>query len=441
MIEGVRDHLMDAIRVRLRADVKIGVALSGGIDSSLVAGMVNHLIKVGEQVGSEKVTERLSCFGVAFDADSGFDESETANRTAEYLGVKFYKKQMDEQALADRFEEATWLDEQPNPDLNYIGLFALSELVREQGFRVILNGQGSDEIFAGYPLFLSDFLREPDRTFPNTHLPDSVRKAELVKAENRVKESYPQGIQAASAITRRVLNNALTPAQMTAAFPPLPIRSSYLPNGSIDLPDAQLTYPESIPPRVLAKIEKSWHPLHTAEYIFCKAHLENLLLSNLGDRGEMAHSIEGRTPFLDHHFTEYVNGLPPILKIHPSRTSEGESIEFVEKYILRQAAKPFVTDEIYKKRKHPYSAPLKYPVGGPLHRLMKKLVTEENVAKLGFLDWESERVKGRTLGKMVDLAFEERDKATFTLVICVAQWVVLRTRFGVRRVDVLVNGI
>ena len=63
-----------------------------------------------------------------------------ANRTADHLGVRYYKKHMDEQALADSFEDATWITEQPNPDLNFIGLYALSELVREQGFRVILNG-------------------------------------------------------------------------------------------------------------------------------------------------------------------------------------------------------------------------------------------------------------------------------------------------------------
>ena len=75
MVQGVRDRLLEAIKVRLRADVKVGVALSGGIDSSVVAGMVNHLIQEGEQVGSDAITERLSCFGVAFDEDSGFDES------------------------------------------------------------------------------------------------------------------------------------------------------------------------------------------------------------------------------------------------------------------------------------------------------------------------------------------------------------------------------
>ena len=80
MIEGVKNHLMEAIRLRLRADVKVAVSLSGGLDSSIVAGMINQLIKQGEKVGGDAVTERLSCFGIAFDEASGFDESGSTSK-------------------------------------------------------------------------------------------------------------------------------------------------------------------------------------------------------------------------------------------------------------------------------------------------------------------------------------------------------------------------
>lgn len=110
MIQRVRDPLSDSIRQRLRAGVKVGVLLSCSIDSS-VAGMLNHLMHEGVQVGSEPVSERLSCFGIAFDVDSGFEESETANRTADFPGVKFSKKHTDEKGLANDFDGATWIDE------------------------------------------------------------------------------------------------------------------------------------------------------------------------------------------------------------------------------------------------------------------------------------------------------------------------------------------
>ena len=194
---------------------------------------------------------------------------------------------------------------------------------------------------------------------------------------------------------------------MKNAYPLLPFKS---PLGPQDDP-----YVRAISHAGTAEVSE-WHPFHSGLYIFCKGHLENLILSNLGDRGEMAHSVEGRTPFLDHHLTEYANGLPPSMKI---RARDG----FVEKYVLREAARPYITDEIYHKRKHPYSAPLKYAVGGPLHRLIKELVTEEKVARLGFL-------ASGSWGCLVDQAFSG-NVSTFKLIIYVAQWVVLSIRFGV----------
>ena len=76
MIEGVQARMLEAIRLRLRADVPVGVYLSGGIDSSAIAGMMTHLVRErGEGIGNDRETERVSCFSVAFDEDSEYDES------------------------------------------------------------------------------------------------------------------------------------------------------------------------------------------------------------------------------------------------------------------------------------------------------------------------------------------------------------------------------
>ena len=107
--------------------------------------------------------------------------------------------------------------------------------------------------------------------------------------------------------------------------------------------------------------------------------------------------------------------------------------EYVEKYILREAGKAYITEEVYKKKKHPYSAPVSFPIDGPLHRLMRELVTKENVGMLGWLDGEG--VEGE-----VEKAFVGKDKESFRLVLCLAQWVVIGKRFGIKRAEVKGDG-
>ena len=309
---------------------------------------------------------------------------------------------------------------------------------------------------------MPDYLSEPDPAFLAAGLTESVRKAEFIKAKARLESAYPQEAEHQTSCASRLFSQMVVPTQMANAYPVLPFKPSLLLESRSILPDPRWSYLKPLTSETRAKIDKQWHPLHLAQYIFTKAHLENLILSNLGDRGEMAHSIEGRTPFLDHRLTEYANSLPPNMKIRPriehlrsvprssndlqkensnSRISES-NVEYVEKYVLREAARPFITDKIYRKRKHPYSAPLQYGVDGPLHRLMRRLVTEDNIAALGFLEWAPDlrdvasRGRRRTLGEMVDLAFGEKDESTFRLVICLAQWVVLGKQFGVRTVEV-----
>ena len=117
---------------------------------------------------------------------------------------------------------------------------------------------------------------------------------------------------------------------------------------------------------------------------------------------------------------EYVNALPPTLKIR----YDPELDTMTEKWVLRQASRPFITQELYERKKHPYSAPSVYPVGGPMFKLMRKLVTRTEVEELGFVDW------GKVEG-LVERAFESQDQVALREVFGVAQWVVLGKRFGV----------
>jgi len=136
----------------------------------------------------------------------------------------------------------------------------------------------------------------------------------------------------------------------------------------------------------------------------------------------MAYSIEARPPFLDHHLTEYVNGLPPSVKLR----WDGAARKFTEKWILREAGRPFVTQEIYERTKHPYTAPTTWPAGGPLHRLFERLLTRESVEALGFIEWEAVR-------ELIPRAFGEKNVSALRTVMVVGQWVVLSKRFGISK--------
>ena len=270
---------------------------------------------------------------------------------------------MNESELASRFEDATWHCEHHNADLNYIGKFALSELPQEHGFKVVLTGEGADETMTGYGVYLPDFLREPDLSWPNA-MPDKDRVRLFETSESETAEYY-KSIGASFEVSKEIqhqLNNITTPAAM-AAFQPN-VFAKWI--SSLDPLDAQDTIAADVNPKVLKKMQHSWHPINTAQYVWTKGHLPNQFMSCLGDRTEMAHSIEGRTPFLDHHLTEYVSGVPPSLKVKWRRDHEEADGKFVQKWILREASMEFVTDEIYERVKH---------VGIYIFTLMSTLLT------------------------------------------------------------------
>jgi asparagine synthase (glutamine-hydrolysing) len=256
---------------------------------------------------------------------------------------------MDEAELAARFEDATWHCEHHNPDLNYVGKYALSEVPLDLGYKVVLTGEGADETYAGYPMYLSDYLREPDPSWPQSEVTHEERKRKCMENDAEVTRYYKSiGANVSTSeedLPRRMLNNIMTAPSM-AAFSPSQLFADW--TSSYGQSDPQLTIANGMSLQILNKMQKQWHPLNSALYVWTKGHLANIFLTCLGDRTEMAHSIEARTPFLDHELTEYVYGLPPSLKI---RWDAGEQ-RFVEKWVLREAAKPFITKELYNRKKH-----------------------------------------------------------------------------------------
>ncbi|KAJ9111257.1 hypothetical protein QFC22_006557 [Naganishia vaughanmartiniae] len=423
MVAGFKERLIDAVKCRLRADVPIGIYLSGGIDSSAIAGIATHLIRSQPDVtmGSEQ-SSAIKCFTIAFD-EGEHDESAIARRTADFLGVDYRTMHASEELLCACFERAVWAVEQPAMDLNFVGKCMLSGFVTAQGYPVVLTGEGADEICAGYSLFLADYLAEQDTTSAL-----AIDDDEFKRQRQRLEKLCKDPVSMSNAFNKpRIEFPRKSKALATIRDTQYPqIQSAGVWDPQLFAPWTQtlgqgnpvLTQIQDLDPATRLNMREKWHPLHTALYLSVKGPMEGLILTSLGDRTEMSGSLESRPSFLDHHFTEYANHLPPSAKI--TVAADGS---VVEKYVLREATKEFITPELYKRRKHPYSAPVVYAPGSHVHALITRHVTRENMKMLGFIDVEY------ALG-LIEQAFKPGGTNAFRKCLVLAEYVVLHEAFG-----------
>ncbi|KAI9929147.1 hypothetical protein MW887_001551 [Aspergillus wentii] len=410
MIQGVRERLVEAVRLRLRADVPVGIYLSGGLDSSAIAGIVAHLIKEkGARAGNETSTDlsRLQSFTVQFDKDSGADESA-----------------IDEDVIVSRFEDAIWFSETVCSNVNGICKLPLAEKVHSKGIKVVLTGEGPDERFGGYSDLIPDSHREIDYSWPPSHHLAAHRE-EAQEAFTKYTPGAmisPNSSTDAPPSTTRMLNDSRMSHVLPKIFacPMAPWTHEH-----VKTPHPLTILADSLDSHTRDKIMTKWHPLHTGQFLWARTVLAILILRWCGDNMDMAHHVESRPPFLDHHLTEYTNSLPPSLKL---KYDSGQR-RFRETYILREAVKPFVTEEVYQRQK-PYRGPLTFSPDGPLHKFMLRKITKENVEKLGFVDWEKSK-------EFLDKAFGDRDPMAFKYAMTVTGYVVLMQKFGVKTAQCL----
>lgn len=279
--------LTEAIRLRLRADVPVGLYLSGGIDSALVAAKVKTLVRWTPHA-----------FTIAFvDEGEPYNEAEIAKLIARHVGVEHHMLEVTTETLLRNLERCLWHVETPLSDLAPVGKYLLSDLAQRH-VKVVLTGEGSDEVFLGYPVF-----REvADRGSSSS----SSRRALL------------------SAWFSRLLGRLLVAASKS-------IYTRVLPEGQELRNDC-----EQIEGRA---------PVVQLQYRRLVTHLPRVILCAYGDRTEMAHSIEGRVPFLDHHLFEVARDIPVEHNIRDG----------VEKYIVRKIADGLIPKDVIERRKWPLS--------------------------------------------------------------------------------------
>jgi asparagine synthase (glutamine-hydrolysing) len=331
-VQEVREALVEATRLRLRADVPVGVYLSGGLDSCSILGMAASLR-----------SDPIETFTVAFE-EGEYDEGPIAAEAAHRFGANLHAYRMTEDTLADHYADAIYQSETFSGNTNHTAKYVLSQKVREHGFKVVLTGEGSDEIFGGYPFFRRDMMLygsgDEDMETRQRRVDDMIR-ANPVWAGMMVRSPHALPLDSVARTFGHVPtyfeNNASRAARLRTM-----LRSGFLASFEQRDPYQHALDRMDVPGQLAGR-----EPLHQALYLWMRSFFPNKLLNFLGDRSEMAHSVEGRTPFLDHHLVELVTRMPAQVKIRG----------MTEKWVLREAARPFLTETVYKREKHPFFGP------------------------------------------------------------------------------------
>jgi asparagine synthase (glutamine-hydrolysing) len=361
-IDGFREVLEQAVKTRLRADVPVGCYLSGGIDSCAVLGLAS-LHHDGP----------VRAYTLTFDG-AQYDESAIAEEMAKRAGATYQPIPMKQADLATNFRAAVIQSEIPFINGHTVAKYMLSRAVRESGYKVVLTGEGSDEILAGYPHFRRDMLLH------HTAGQDPAETKRLLRElleNNQVSRGLllPEGDADTGTICRTLLGSVpswLEAMAGSASRMRALMRDDFLaPRRGTDVVGSLLSSID------VERRLKGRNAVHSALYLWAKTILPHYILSNLGDRMEMSHSIEGRVPFMDHHVAEYLQRTPVSLKIRG----------MTEKYILREAVKDVVTKTVYERQKHPFlSPPATLHREEPLYALMQDTLRGSAAANVPFLD-------------------------------------------------------
>ena len=384
--EELRALLIDAVRLQLRSDVPVGAYLSGGLDSSIITSLIKNYTDVP-----------LRTFSVTFE-DAEFDESAFQQELVDYLATQHTALRCTTADICHAFPKVIWHTETPIVRTAPTPLMLLSAKVRAEGYKVVLTGEGADEVFGGYDIFKEAKIRRFWARQPKS----KMRPRILERLYPYLRHSPASG----RAFTENFFSQGME--HKDRAF------FGHIPRWTTTSRIAQFFSPEmqravsgwdpyaSIMQTLPADIER-WIPLGRDQYVEAHTLLAGYLLSSQGDRVAMASSIEARFPFLDHRVIEFGNRLPSRYKL----------MGLTEKYILKKSMAGLLPESVRTRTKQPYRAPdsQSFFRKGVAADYVTELFSERRLREAGYFDsrvvaklFEKCR-SGRAIGFADNMAF------------------------------------
>ncbi len=347
LIESIQEKLLEAVRHRLEADVPVGCYLSGGVDSCSMLGLASAFQQ-----------SPVKAFTISFD-HKDYDEADIAIEMAERTGADqeiLYLKADD--LYGDNYVNTLWHSERTFYNTLGVAKYCMSRRVHECGHKVVVTGEGSDELFGGYPMFKRDMFKHG--------LKDGSGKQAYQKALEKNNEIFKGAILAETEMSHPAFDElcGFTPSWIQPWMQTLAIARPLL-HDDISHEIRDYDPIAAIADSFDKKQIENRHPLDIAQYTWIKTMLECQILNWGGDRVDMANAMESRPAFLDHHVAELASVIPPHYRIKGN----------IEKWILREAMKEILPKTLYKREKFAFMAPPGH-TGERKKRALNNLINE-----------------------------------------------------------------
>lgn len=358
--EELRALFRDAVKIRLRADVEVAAYLSGGIDSSVITAFIHEL-----EPGI------LNTFSIGF-KDKAFDETAFQLEASKYFNTNHTAFSCTSGEIGSNFYNTIRHTEFPILRTAPTPMYMLSQKVHEHQIKVVITGEGADEMLAGYNIFKENKIR---RFWARN--PQSDFRPLLLK---KLYPYLPMMKEAKSIVLKTFFGYRL--ADTENPFYSHLLRwhnTSRIQNYFADPVIAGLDGYEPIDEAGIALAENfsQWGDLAKSQYLESTILMSGYLLSSQGDRMAMANSVEGRYPFLDHRVIEYAASLPERFKLNCLN----------EKFILKKMMKGKIPESILRRQKQAYRAPIHTGfIGAEAPGYVKEMLNATTIRSYGYFD-------------------------------------------------------